>query len=425
MVLSTGPIMILLHGWAGTGSSVTALFIVSSTAVLFASSSRVGFAVDPCDVLFGLFLLTIAASFVANGAAADLKETALLVLSLAAYPACRMFSGKDIGIAFIIVTGAIVGIGAGVTAFYLLLQWDAKHGRPLVFGEFGAAPAEFAASLAFLLFALICRPLSWQRTAAICAGFALPAIIFGASIVRSPFLSMVAALVAGGAAGPRKERKYIAAIISALLLAIAAGQIARSKIALVFLEQGMETLHALARPPVEIAAEQIGRSKTVLGSPGPKVETLRAIEPVEIREGCPPPEKDNPLEIRRRLYVEAIALLPRAGVFGIGLDRFPDLSCIKDTEVHNSLLQVVIEFGWPAGLILATLIWIAVRSAWSSAREDAEAGFVLYGLVFVFTESLAHGQISRDAMLFLFLGYTASLRNQLRKNGPRMMSTGV
>ena len=118
-------------------------------------------------------------------------------------------------------------------------------------------------------------------------------------------------------------------------------------------------------------------------------------------------------------------MLPRAGVFGIGLDRFPDLSCIKDTEVHNSLLQVVIEFGWPAGLILATLIWIAVRSAWSSAREDAEAGFVLYGLVFVFTESLAHGQISRDAMLFLFLGYTASLRNQLRKNGPRMMSTGV
>src|SRR5262249_37938770 len=63
-------------------------------------------------------------------------------------------------------------------------------------------------------------------------------------------------------------------------------------------------------------------------------------------------EQDNSISQRLTLISEAFRLLPSAGIAGIGLDSFMDRSCIKQ-EIHNSLLQALIEFGWLGGSTFA------------------------------------------------------------------------
>ena len=54
----------------------------------------------------------------------------------------------------------------------------------------------------------------------------------------------------------------------------------------------------------------------------------------------------NSIAIRKALAKDAIYLIPMAGLLGLGLDNFMKLSCIKANEVHVSILQVAVEFGW-------------------------------------------------------------------------------
>jgi hypothetical protein len=83
-----------------------------------------------------------------------------------------------------------------------------------------------------------------------------------------------------------------------------------------------------------------------------------------------------------------------------------NFSCIEATEVHNSILQATIEFGWLGGLSLALLIASLI---WQLVRRDGRARFVLYGLVYVTLLSFAHGRTSHDAMLFVFLGLASAI----------------
>ena len=79
-------------------------------------------------------------------------------------------------------------------------------------------------------------------------------------------------------------------------------------------------------------------------------------------------------------------------------------------EVHNSVLQAAVEFGLPAGILLVLLIAMTTnKTIWFSARLNSEAFFALYGLIFVLTVSMAHGRLSKDGVLFLFIGYAAAV----------------
>lgn len=80
------------------------------------------------------------------------------------------------------------------------------------------------------------------------------------------------------------------------------------------------------------------------------------------------------------------------------------LSCIEGTEVHNSVLQTAVEFGWMAGLSLVILIGYAEYSLFQLARSDDDARFVLSGLAYVVFLSLAYGRVSQDVLIFAFLG---------------------
>ena len=108
-----------------------------------------------------------------------------------------------------------------------------------------------------------------------------------------------------------------------------------------------------------------------------------------------PVDLDNSIIIRQQLYKDAFALLPEAGLTGLGLDSFPERSCLKGYQVHNSILQVIIEFGWLAGVFLILIIYhTAGRRMFSLARINGEARFVLCSLVFTLMLSIAHGRIA-------------------------------
>jgi hypothetical protein len=125
LYISTSSILVLAHGYAGTGSSFTAAFIAASTLALFLLSRWADFRLDLCDFLFGILVCCIAISFAVNGMDADRKEMALLLLSLAGYPAARLFSGtKAVAPSFVLFAAVIVVVGVAETIAPLIDQWS-------------------------------------------------------------------------------------------------------------------------------------------------------------------------------------------------------------------------------------------------------------------------------------------------------------
>jgi O-antigen ligase len=118
---------------------------------------------------------------------------------------------------------------------------------------------------------------------------------------------------------------------------------------------------------------------------------------------------NNSIAIRRALLGDALYFLPKAGLFGFGLDSFSEMSCLHGYQIHNSFLQAFVEFGWGAGVALIILVvipfWIFLRRR--SVEPDMH--FLLSCLAFATLLSMIYGQVSRDLALFLFLGSFANL----------------
>jgi hypothetical protein len=414
ILLSAGPIAVLAHGLAGTGSIITGLLMVAPIVALLVLGRWREFKPDICDVLFVLFCCGIALSFAVNGVTAP-KEAALLELSLAAYPAVRVGSRSgQVPRAFVVVTGAVVAIGAVVTLVALLGQWNDDHGKPLVFDEYDAAPAQFTISLGFLLLALACTELNWRRTAWISILSAVPIAIFAASIVRFSFIVIVVALFGAMVATRPKQRKFIAVMICATIVSVAVGALARSSTTLKFArhaEAALSNNETPAPAPATPAAPPAGAVPAPAESGSAATQATPPV-PAPPQASCPSIDRDNSIIIRQQLYKDAFALLPEAGLTGLGLDGFPQRSCLKGFQVHNSILQVFIEFGWLTGVFLILMICHTMGTRmFSLARINREARFVLCSLVFTLMLGMAHGRISRDIALFLFLGYAAKLRS--------------
>jgi hypothetical protein len=141
--------------------------------------------------------------------------------------------------------------------------------------------------------------------------------------------------------------------------------------------------------------------------PGP-TNAKSAPPAVTIPLGCGFTDEFNSIAVRKTLWRDAMRLIPSAGPFGFGLARFMDLSCIKETEVHNSILQATVEFGWFGGLFLFLLIGAAGYRLLSISRIDADARFVLCSLAQVVITSMAHGRIGGDLLLFALIGLAAA-----------------
>lgn len=392
ILVAPNSVLVLIYGLTGSSgnSLVTGALLVIATAAVGLLCFRRDIVLLPADYLFFALMLCILSSSVFNGWTSNAKEYALIVVSLAAYPACRFISRADIAAgraSFIRATGTIVVLGSIVTAAALWQQWNDPHGKPLVFG-FDAAGTYFLGSLCFLIIALATSGrLNLRRTAVVSSLIFLPAAIFAASLVRFTFIALAGTLCLAVLLSEARQRKYVVIMACVILVAVAAGLLARYDQARQFAG------YAIEQSPGEIGLER------------PPSCYLT----VNFR---------NSIAIRKALVQDALFLIPRSGWIGTGLDSFMEFSCIKLTQVHNSVLQAAVEFGWLGGSLLLALMVVAAASLFPPARYDDASRFVLCGLAFVVLLSLAHGRVSRDGVLFALLGCAVGLTATSRAPAP-------
>jgi hypothetical protein len=417
--ISTGSVLVFAHGFFGTGSAFTIAILVASTISLLLTGRRAFKRANICDVLYCLLLLCVAISFIKNGNTSNTKEIALLLVTLAAYPAGRVVPGDADLKPMIGTTAVIVAIGAVVSAV-ALVKWG-DIGKPLVFGEFASAPTQFTISLTVLLIAVACTKLTYRSTFIACCLVAVPVAIFAASVVRFALIAMVASLVlACFLDRSREQRLRVGALIGTIVISIAFGFVARANVTMQYLQYAISIVPGIDKQasPVTLPAQPAAVSGAPVSAVGTNTAKARDCP------DTPTPDSSefvyfmrNSVAIREQLYIDAFRLLPHAGFFGTGLDSFMASSCVDGHEVHNTLLQVAIEFGWLPGLILAALIAIGLMSLVRMSRGDLEARFVLCSLFFLTCIAMAYGQISRDTLLFLFIGYTSGIRRPLLNLG--------
>jgi hypothetical protein len=376
--------MLLFFGLTGSSgnSLLTGAIMTIAPAAIGLLCFRRGIVLLPADYLFSALVLCILSSTAFNGWTGNAKEYELLVLSLVTYPACRLITRADMASGrspFIWVTGTVAALGSVATAVALWQQWDQEHGKPFVFG-FDVAGTYFLGSLCFLIIAVVTSGgLTLRRTALVF----LPTAIFAASQVRFTFLALAGSLCLAAILSEARQRKHIIIVAVVLLSAIAAGLLARYGHSRLFAD------YAIQRSPGEIGLEK-------------PPSCYLAVNP------------KNSIAIRKVLLLDALFLIPKSGWVGSGLDSFMKLSCIETTEIHNSVLQAAVEFGWLGGSLLLALMVVAGGSLLPLARSDDASRFVLCGLAFVLLLSLAHGRVSRDGALFALLGCAVGLRETSR-----------
>jgi hypothetical protein len=386
-LISPLSVLVLYFGLTGSpgNSLLTGGFLTISTVTVGLLCFRRDIVLVFADYLFVALALCMATSFALNGWTSNAKEYGLLILSLAAYPACRFISRQNIisgNSSFAWTTGTIVLFGTLATATALFQQWNDPHGKPIVFG-FDAAATHFLGSLCFLVIALLTTgKLTMRRTAVISSLIFLPVAIFAASMVRLTFIALAGTLCLAAIVSGSKQRKHIIAVTFVILMAVAAGLVARSDKARLYAEYAMEQTSDVKSGSLPSCDRKVNL--------------------------------DNSIAIRKALIQDAVFLIPTAGWIGTGLDSFMKFSCIRLTEVHNSILQAAVEFGWLGGSLLFLIIILAGSLILPLARQDDVSRFVLCSLIFILFLSLTSGRVSRDAILFALLGYAVGLKETAR-----------
>lgn len=342
------PIFVLSHAIFGAGSVTTAVISGGLLGPLLVAGPLTR--LDAADIAFIAFVAAILASLEHNGIAAPSKEYVLLALTLCSYVAGRVFPETQPSRGFISVLAFLVIIGTAATAVAVVEQYNVPHiVKPLIFGEFDGAPAQFLSLVGFILIALIAAPpdMPKERRQIFFALCGVAMIVFAAAQVRFTFVAIALVVVL---ATMQRSLARAAARLGCIVAAVALG--------------------LAIRAPVSMIAT------THLSFPSECVS-------------------DSSIAIRKQLLSEAISMLPDVGAFGIGLDGFMAKSC-TGTWVHNSVLQAFLEFGFVGGAALVAMIALALRRV--------PAPFALYGLIFELMLSLAHGRLSRDVLLFFFIG---------------------
>jgi O-antigen ligase len=432
-----------------SGSGIaTGTLLTFSTFTVLALSYRRGLVLQITDVVFLVLLACIAFSFNVNQHTTSTKEVELLILSLTAYPACRFISPTKFTkcrYAFFNATAALVCLGAFATALAIYNQWDDGRTKPAVLG-FEAAPIYFLGSLGVLAIAVGCRKLSTRQTISFSIALFFPVAVFAASMVRFTFIAMIVALCIAALFSDKTQRVKILMVIIVVLAGISVGLAARLQTSELLLSYAADAasstevtsadayhksildfaenrIAAQALPNVADFSDRPPNSQTSANdskikslAPGPQKPTN------ESNLGDRPPSCHmnvnlrNSIDIRKAVWEDAIFYLPRAGPLGFGLDNFMQLSCVEGTEVHSSVLQTAVEFGWIAGLSFVILIGSAGYSLLQLARSDDDARFVLSGLAYVVVLSMGYGRISQDALIFAFLGLASSFAGSIERD---------
>ncbi len=393
ILFSVNTVFIIVFSAAGVAgnSTFSGLFLVSCEAAILISSFR-SIRLIHLDYLFGGLVLAVTASFAMNGLTAGIKETAIFVVSLAAYPVCRSVIPTDrMRMSFGFTSLLIATIGAFATVYAIYEQWPVPEGKPIVFGN-DAAGTHFLTALAFFVIAVTTQELTKKQAVLGSALLFVTSAVFAAALVRFTFASLLLTLGLCWLLSARKQRVYISMITASILFGAAFG-----------------TLVRLDKIPVLVGfmtEKTVYRSKTL---PPPA-----ALPASKLRDGSLPSclmevNMKNSFAERKALWQDSFYLIPRSGLFGFGLDGFMKYSCMRGFPPHNSIFQALIEFGWLGGIALSAMIAISfIRLVPTAAFDDSER-FIVCALAFAVIVSLAHGRLSRDFVLFSTLGLAASV----------------
>jgi hypothetical protein len=363
IMVSANSVLIFLYGSVGmTGGHrfVTAAVLVAPLLLLIR-----GFRPLPADCLFVAFLAVAVASVVTNGRTTTDRDYVLMAVSLAAYPACRAIGSRFERSYFVYITGAIVAVGALLTAWAIVFDNSGEY-KPRVLG-FREGATVFSLSWCFLVFALLSLDLPWRKWLALAGLIVLPSFVFAAAMVRHPFVALCLTLVALALFSGR--RRHAVAIVGVVCLSIIVG--------------------LAARPDT---------SNKIIG-----------LVVQNIQKGTVSCDSEDTAGIRVVLAKEAFAMIPQVRVFGSGVGSFAKLSCYE-SDPHNILLQAAVELGVVAALVLIGLFSSALVAVTRRLRFDPVARFVFAGLVFVGLESLVAGSLTNSTLLFGFMGWAVGLQ---------------
>lgn len=353
------------------------------------------------DVLFATILVGIVASFLDNPWVTDKREFLLLLVSLSAYAACRSISVKQLSTirtAIKLTAACIVLLGTFFTCWALVGQWNNPHGHPFVFG-FDAGATEFAYCLGLWILAFICEDLTKKRTLILCVSLVLPAAVFGASLVRFVFIAVFGAMLINiFLSRDQRQRAYVMAIAVTILFSAGLGSAVRYQTSILRFSN-----------VIPIEGDQPNPTLKKQKAVPDKALPLPSVKPAFAPSCVLQINKNDSVAIRKALLGDAFFFAQRAGPLGFGLDSFSEYSCVGSFEVHNSLMQAIVEFGWIAGGALIALIGYAGLFNWQLARRDPNVRFFLCCLAYLVALSMVYGRTSREMPLFAIIGLSIGI----------------
>jgi O-antigen ligase len=230
-------------------------------------------------------------------------------------------------------------------------------------------------------------------------------------MVRHTFLALAGGLLLATILAEPGKRRHVVAVALTLLLAVIAGLSARQSSTKVYTAYLTEEIYGAKVTEKTVRVRPQTQTQTKPG--GPAVDAVaQAVPSCDLAVNV---NRSNSIAIRRVLLMDALYLIPKAGLFGTGLDSFMNFSCIEAHEVHNSILQAAVEFGWIGGGLFLLLIIFAIYPLVPIARHNGAVRFVLCALVFTVLLSFAHGRFSRDSAVFALLGCSVGLCASARR----------
>jgi hypothetical protein len=438
-------------------SSVTGGYLVITVVSAFFLGRQKGerLRLNSMDAAVAVFAAATTIASFEHFNRSDFKEYMLLAInSIFAYAAARFLSNSvlsSIRLRLLQISTPLVAVACIVTAPNLVGE---TYARPFVFGFFHAATV-FCITFGYMVIAYIYSDIEWRSKISLFF-FALmmsATAVFVASTVRFVLIAIVVtALFSFGCSIYRSISiwRKVALVLVAVTFGIVIGTASRYSFVVKIDDQISNTgvFSGSAKPDqnvVKVERHDLAQSEAPPKSGGlhegdtrPKIEALtksgvlpKTDAPLKSdalpssdalpRNGVPPAatvqtvdeppscnktfDLNNSIAIRRALLDDAFFFLPKAGFFGFGLDSFARMSCFEGYQIHNSVLQAIVELGWIAGIALIVLIIIPLKQVLFRQQEtDVNLLFLLSCIAFTALLSLTYGQISRELPLFLFLG---------------------
>jgi hypothetical protein len=412
-LLTSAALIFILGAFGFRGNSVITggyLLITVVSTFLLGQQKNEGFAVTPTDSAFVVLAASVAIASLLHFDKSDYKEYLLLTVdSLFAYIAGRSLSISvlnSIRIRLLQISTPLVAAACVATIPNLIGN---IYARPFVFGFFHAATV-FCIAFGYMVIAYIFSDTEWRSKASLFL-FSLIAVataVFVASTIRFVLLAILLTALFSLACSIYRSldiREKVILVIVAMIFGTIVGTFSRYTFVAQMADQLVSTdeFSGIITPGQNVVRLE---RRTKQASVGLERQTQRSSIETEIPPSCNALlHLNNSIEIRRALLRDALFFLPKAGFFGFGLDSFSKMSCFEGYQVHNSVLQAIIEFGWIAGIALIVLVAMPLKQFLLNGIEfDVNLQFLLSCICFATLLSLAYGQFSRELSLFLFLG---------------------